>query len=81
MNLNNITLDARINLVELDNSFVGTQNYMGLCYFWAYEYRHLLRGQKRDVWLKVHSALLNAGLDVTQESPLHREIIMSYIKG
>ena len=43
INLNVITDEATQSLYKLDQEFVGTQNYMGLAYFWGQEYKHCLR--------------------------------------
>lgn len=74
----NITFDALTHLLKLDESFINTENYMGITYFWAYEYRHLLRDNKAK-WIKVHEALRNAGLDVTGESEKHEDIIKNVL--
>jgi hypothetical protein len=79
LDLNKITPKATQKLYDLDKEFVGTPDYMGLAYFWAYEYRHLLR-DNRKYWINIHKAFLDAGLDVREESYYHLQIINKIIK-
>lgn len=77
VSLGKITHKAHLAILALDETFIGTEDYMGKTYFWAYEYRHLLRDYSQ-IWVKVHTALMNAGLDVSGESEQHEKIIRSY---
>ncbi len=74
LNLNNVSAKASDALIKLDATFVGTPDYMGLTYFWHYNYRHFLR-DNRKYWLKIHTALLKAGLTVNGYSRKHDAII------
>lgn len=76
-----ISHNAYLKLAELDRSFIGTPDYMGICYFWAYEYRHYLRDCTIPSRRKVHKKFLEHGLAVDGESPKHLEIVKLYAKG
>ena len=54
INLNTISNAAFSKMYELDKQFVGTENYMGLAYYWNYEYRHYLRDAKPYIRMKVY---------------------------
>ena len=56
------TQDGFNKLMELDRSFIGSRDYMGLAYFWAYEFRHALRDASPFVRRKVHADFIKAGL-------------------
>ena len=62
-------------LLNLDKTFIGTDDYMGMTYFWHYEYRHYLRDTSYARRRHVHTALLAAGLEVNGESKEHLAII------
>lgn len=66
--------------LDLDKSFIGTPDYMGHAYFWAYEYRHYLRDSSRYRRRLVHKHLMAAGLEPGGESPAHAAIITRYAK-
>ena len=76
--LETLTLEANIALCELDRTFIGTKNYMGIAYFWAYEYRWPMRDVTVAMRKKIHGKLLKAGLKVDEESEAHRAIIMNF---
>jgi hypothetical protein len=79
LNLNKISWKATQALLQIDDEFVGSKDYMGLTYFWGNAYKHILRPNKK-YWVKIHSAMLNAGLNVEEESDQHLEIIRRYIR-
>ena len=54
INLNLITSEAFIKIHELDRTFIDTPNYLGVAYFWAYEYRHYLRDASTTQRIEVH---------------------------
>lgn len=70
-----ITADATAALIRLDNAFVGTPHYMGLAYFWHYDYRHYLRDAKPRKLVRIHNAFLDAGLELGGVSAAHEAII------
>jgi hypothetical protein len=69
------TFDAYLKVLKLDRTFIGGPNYMGVDYFWHYEYRHCLRDASPVQRVRVHKKLLKAGLKVDGCSDLHEQII------
>lgn len=78
-NLGNITQEAFDRLSNLDKTFIGTEHYMGVAYFWNYEYRHYLRDATIKQRVKVHAAMLKAELDPVGESQEHLKIILKLV--
>ena len=70
-----VTVKAHDILLTLDKGFVGTRDYMGLAYFWAYEYRHTLRDATARQRKIVHDRWLKAGLDLLGVSDEHDRIL------
>ncbi len=66
-------------LVDIDSKLIGSYHYMGLSFFWNYEYRHYLRDNSK-FWVDIHTDFLNEGLNVTEVSDKHLKIIKKYIK-
>jgi hypothetical protein len=60
---------------RLDTALIGTPDYLGVAYFWAYEYRHSLREATPKQRKAVHDAFLAEGLAVDGESPEHAAIV------
>ncbi len=72
-----------------DEARVGTADYRGHAYFWAYEYRHYMRGffqtfgaTERQVGVilqqmrrSVHRDFLRLGLDLAEATDTHETII------
>ena len=82
INLNTTTPQATQKLYELDRSFINTRNYMGLSWFWHYDYKYTgLRECSVAKRKKVHKKLLQSGLNVNETSDKHFEIIMNLLKG
>lgn len=75
INLNTITFEAYSKLILLDKSFVGTPNYMGLAYFWNYEYRHYLRGMSMYRLRLVHKKGLAENVDFLEVGNRQWDII------
>jgi hypothetical protein len=80
LNLNHISFEASKKLSELDETFIGTDNYMGIAYFWAYEYRHYLRDIQPWLRRKIHKAFLKNNLKVDDVSDKHQEALNKYHK-
>jgi len=80
INLNNITLKAFADIYELDKSYLGTPNYLGIAYFWNYEYRHYLRDTTNHKRKRVHDLFLREGLEVAGSSGRHLELIQYVTK-
>jgi cellulose synthase/poly-beta-1,6-N-acetylglucosamine synthase-like glycosyltransferase len=62
-------------IMWLDAGFVGTPDYMGMSWFWHYEYRHYMRGATYSQRRRVHAAFLKSGLPVDGESDEHEAIV------
>jgi hypothetical protein len=75
-----VNLDAYMAIAKVDRDFVGTQNYMGLAYYWNHEYRHYLRDATYKQRVTVHDALLKHGLALDGISNLHEQIIKQKTK-
>jgi len=81
IDLNVITMDAFQKLYELDRTFIGTPNYMGVTYFWGlHGYKHYLRESSTAQRRKIHKKWLAAGLDLLKETDEHYRIIGSVMK-
>ena len=76
LNTETLTMKATHELLELDKTFIGTDDYMGMAYFWSYEYRHYMRPLSYAAARRVHKKLIAAGLDVSADSPAHEAIIV-----
>ena len=74
INTNTITWEATEGLFKLDAGFVGTENYLGMAFFWNYEYRYPMRDASYHTRKIVHSRLLKAGLKTDGHSPAHDKI-------
>jgi hypothetical protein len=80
INLNTISNAAFTKMYELDKQFVGTENYMGLAYYWNYEYRHYLRDAKPYIRMKVHNSFLIENLPIADATEKHFQIIKKHTK-
>ena len=79
----NIYWKISLVLLRLDNKYRGTYNYLGSAYFWAYAYKHILRNfwdyPKGTRMLRLlHTAMLDAQMDVVGESDAHLRLIMDF---
>lgn len=59
----------------VDETLLGTIDYMGVAWFWNYAYRHYLRDASYGTRRKVHHAFVDAGLELSGESDLHLSIV------
>lgn len=75
INLGTASHEATQAILKLDASFVGTENYLGVSYFWSYEYRYPMRDASVATRKAVHTKMLKAGLDVDGCTPRHDSII------
>jgi len=73
-----VSIDAYTLLLELDKNFIGSSDYMGLAFFWSYEYRHTLRNVSNTVRRQIHEELLKAGLKVGGVSAQHELIFKKF---
>ena len=62
-------------ILQLDRELIGTEDYMGLAFFWDYNYRHQLDGAAPAQRRRVHEKLLMAGCKPEGISDMHSKII------
>jgi hypothetical protein len=74
------TPDGVSKLHRLDDSFIGTPDYMGIAYFWAYDYRHYLRDSSPYRRRLVHKHLILAGLSPDGNTKEHEAIVKRYAR-
>ena len=86
INLETASWNATVGIMDLDKTFVGTADYMGVAYFWSHEFKHWLRSCTVVERRRVHSAWLrnglsfDAGIDPTIDSAPHWEIVKRVCK-
>ena len=51
-------IDQYKQIHKLDKSYVGTNNYMGLAYFWDHEVKHWLRDATPFQRVKIHKLFI-----------------------
>ena len=74
------SLDTMGMLNEMDQKFIGSKNYMGLAYFWAYDYRHTLRDCNVASRVAVHAAWLANELALDGVSAKHETVMRLALK-
>ena len=83
INMDTASPKATMALLKLDQSFVGSKDYLGLAYFWTHEFKHYLRDATIAQRKRIHNAWLDndlsfeANIDDTSE---HWEIISKVLK-
>lgn len=70
-----LTFNAYTKLAKLDETLVGTPDYLGLAYFWDGEYKQFLRIATPKQRKLVHDRLLAAGLKLNGASAKHKAIV------
>ena len=80
INLNTIPQGAFMFLLQSDQNLIGTENYIGLAYYWSHEYRNYLRDASPYVRRKVHNEFIKQQLDLAGSSDKHLSIIRKYTK-
>lgn len=70
-----LTQSAYNKVKALDSKFIGTEDYMGLAYFWSVEYKAYLRDASPVERQQVHKEFLDKGLGVHDDSDAHQEIV------
>ena len=63
----------------MDFSYIGTEDYMGLAPFWAWEYKYPVRDFDAALRVQVHDALIDAGLSLDGASDGHEKIIGPFV--
>ena len=59
----------------LDETLIGTPDYMGFAYFWSFEFRHFLRDATTSQRCRVHDLFLASGLEIGGQTDAHWEIV------
>jgi hypothetical protein len=80
INLNAISWGATSEIYKLDKKFVGTEDYMGVAYFWSHEYKHTLRDVTISQRRRIHKKALNLGLDFTEVGASQWELMSKVLK-
>lgn len=75
LNTNGLTFEATKALFVIDKTFIGTQDYMGVAYFWGQDTKHWLRGATYLQRRKIHARFLKEGLWLQGGTKRHFEII------
>jgi hypothetical protein len=70
-----LTPDQYKRLLAVDEEWVGSEHYMGLAYFWSYEFRFALRDATANQRVRVHREFLKDGLPLDGDSLEHWAII------
>lgn len=73
-----LTTGAFLKLQALDETLIGTADYMGIAFFWSYAYRHTMRDLSAAQRKTVHDRFRKAGLALDGESDAHASIVDEY---
>ena len=52
---------------DLDTTLIGTENYMGMAYFWDHDVKHTMRDATPKVRKIIHDTALREGLFIDSE--------------
>lgn len=80
INLNAISWGASGEIYKLDKKFIGTEDYMGIAYFWGHEYKHYLRDATISQRRRIHNKALTLGLDFCEVGIKQWELISEVLK-
>jgi len=80
INLNAISWGASGEIYKLDKKFIGTEDYMGVAYFWTHEYKHFLRDFTVSQRRRIHKKALKLGIDFTEVGAKQWELISEVLK-
>jgi len=78
--IRSVSHEMHLKLLAIDKENVGTPDYMGLAYFWHYDYRHSCRSISPARRRKLHELLLKAGLHPTESTPSHDRVLADYLR-
>jgi len=78
--IRSISHEMHLKLLAMDRENVGTPDYMGLAYFWHYDYRHLCRPLSTARCRKAHELILKAGLHPAESTPAHDRVLADYLR-
>ena len=81
LNLNTISFEATRHLLALDKNFIGTEDYLGLAYFWkSCDFKWCLRETSIAKRKKIHRLWLRENLPMTCETRRHWELVAKVLK-
>jgi len=80
INLNAISWGASGEIYKLDKKFIGTEDYMGVAYFWSHEYKHFLRDFTVSQRRRIHKKALKLKVDFTEVGAKQWELIGEVLK-
>tara|TARA_R110000803_G_scaffold162144_1_gene225757 strand:- start:290 stop:535 length:246 start_codon:yes stop_codon:yes gene_type:complete len=75
INLETISSEAYKALHALDKTYIGTEDYMGIAWYHAHEFRHYMRDTTIAKRRNIHKILLSLDLPLNGDSDEHAEII------
>jgi hypothetical protein len=61
-----LTREMEMRLCRIDKKLIGTENYMGLAWFWSPDFNMLLIHAAPEVRVAAHDAMLAEGLNVRE---------------
>ena len=64
INLKTVSQEAFDHIWNLDRDFIGTDNYLGVAYFWHHAFRYHMREATISQRRRVHKKLIEAGVPV-----------------
>jgi len=68
INMNTASWKATQDLYALDRTYVGTEHYLGLAYYWDHEVKHWMRDASIAKRKKIHELLLKAGETLVEDA-------------
>jgi len=80
ININAISWGASSEIYKLDKRFIGTEDYMGVAYFWSHEYKHFLRDFTVSQRRRIHKKALKLKVDFTEVGAKQWELIGEVLK-
>tara|TARA_R110000803_G_scaffold87722_1_gene154634 strand:+ start:1225 stop:1497 length:273 start_codon:yes stop_codon:yes gene_type:complete len=81
INMETATFKAFEKISDLDRTFIGTEDYLGIAFFWGSNpTKHYLRDSTTYQRKRIHKLWLKENLDLHGESPAHYKIISDVMK-
>ena len=80
LNLNTASPKAISNILNIDKKYVGTEDYLGLAYFWGHEYKHTLREISIAKRRKIHKLGLERKIDFIKPNKQAWHLIAEVLK-
>jgi hypothetical protein len=74
-----LTHAAEAKVLLIDHELIGTLNYIGLARFWSVDYVDFFRHADPPLRVRIHDALLRAGLPLNCSSEMHEEVIEPFV--